>query len=511
MSEPWAFPVEPQDEHNRALLHNVHPPDWVNPEPAPVYNLVVVGAGTAGLIAAAGAAGLGGKVALVERHLMGGDCLNVGCVPSKSLIRPARLAAEMRQARRFGLTPADVPASDFPQIMERLRRIRSEISVHDSAERYRDELSVDVFLGQGRFGGPDTLEVEGHTLRFKKAVIATGARAVRPEEEGFEQTGYLTNETLFNLTRRPEHLIVIGGGPIGCEMAQAFRRLGSKVTLIQKSRFLPREDPEASALLAAVFDREGIAMHLECRVTRAWKTETGTRIECESRGRKKSIDGDAVLVGMGRAPNVAGLNLEAAGVEFDERQGVNVDDFLRTTNRRIFAAGDVCMGWKFTHAADAAARIVIQNALFLGRSKLSRLTMPWCTYTDPEVAHVGLYEHDAESRGIATDTYRVDMPEVDRAQADGEREGFIKVLTAKGKDRILGATLVSAHAGEIISELSTAMKGNVGLKTLARVIHPYPTQAEVVKRVADTYNRSRLTPRVAGLMKWWLARQRGGA
>ena len=246
MSQPWDFPVEPLDESNRTLLHNVHPSDWVNPKPQPVYNLVVLGAGTAGLITAAGAAGLGAKVALVERHLMGGDCLNVGCVPSKSLIRPSRLAAEMRHADRFGLTRTPPRPSDFPRVMERLRRIRAEISHHDSAKRYRDELGVEVFIGEARFSGPDTVEVGGQQLRFKKAVIATGARAVHPHEEGLAETGFRTNETIFNLTEIPKRLIVIGGGPIGCELAQAFRRLGSDVTIIQHTRFLPKEDPDAS-------------------------------------------------------------------------------------------------------------------------------------------------------------------------------------------------------------------------------------------------------------------------
>lgn len=504
MTESWRFPVDPDDQNNRALLDNVHPADWVNPTPQPLYNLVVLGAGTAGLITAAGAAGLGGKVALVERHLMGGDCLNVGCVPSKALIRPARLAAEMRRAERFGLAPVDVPATDFPKVMERLRRIRAEISHHDSAKRYRDELGVEVFIGDAKFSGPDTVEVGGQQLRFKKAVITTGARAVHPDVEGLVETGFRTNETIFNLTELPGHLIVIGGGPIGCELAQAFRRLGSEVTIVQRSRFLSKEDPDASALLAGVFEREKIRVLLHAKVKRALATEKGKQLVVEVDGREEAIDGDEILVGAGRAPNVDGLNLERVGVEYDARRGVKVNDLLQTTHPRIYAAGDVCMAWKFTHAADAAARIVIQNALFKGRAKLGNLNMPWCTYTDPEVAHVGLYDADAKARGIETDTFRVDMSDIDRAQADGETEGFIKVIVRKGTDRILGATIVSTHAGEMISEISVAMAAKAGLKTLSAVIHPYPTQAEAIKRVADAYNRTRLTPGVAALMKWWL-------
>ncbi len=510
MNAPWRFPVEPADDANRALLHNVRPADWVNPEPAPVYNLVVLGAGTAGLVAAAGAAGLGAQVALVERHLMGGDCLNVGCVPSKALIRPARLANEMRHAERFGLTPAEAGAGDFPAVMERLRRIRAGISRHDSARRFRDELGVDVFLGEARFTGPDTVEAGGRTLRFRKALIATGARAVRPPVPGLEQTGYLTNETVFNLTRRPGRLLVIGGGPIGCELAQAFRRLGAGVTVVQRGRFLPREDPDASALLAEVFEREGIRVLQGAEAKRARAAETGKQLTVSAGGKDLVLEADEILVGAGRAPHVEGLNLEAVGVAFDARRGVKTDDRLRTTHPRIYAAGDVCMDWKFTHAADAAARIVIRNALFGGRERLSALNMPWCTYTDPEIARVGLHAEDARRRGIPAEAFRVDMADIDRARADGETEGFVKVFTRRGSDRILGATVVAAHAGEMIGELSVAMAAGAGLNTLARAIHPYPTQAEAVRRVADAYRRTRLTPRVAAAFRWWLKRQRGG-
>ncbi len=508
MSESWKFPVSPRDACNRALLGNVHPPEWRNPDPQPIYNLVVIGAGTAGLISAAGAAGLGAKVALVERHLMGGDCLNVGCVPSKSLIRSARLATEMKKAAEFGLTGGDVRQDDFPRVMQRLRRIRAEISRHDSASRYRDELGVDLFLGEATFCGPDAVEVGGKQLRFKKAVIATGASAVHPRIEGLADTGFLTNETVFNLTELPRQLIVVGGGPIGCELAQAFRRLGADVSIVQHSRFLPREDPDASAILARVFEREGIRVLLDAD-TKLVRRQGGRRqVIVTHNGQDEILEGEQILIGAGRAPNVDGLNLDAAGVQYDPRRGVIVDDFLRTSNPRIYAAGDCCMAWKFTHAADAAARLVIQNALFKGRARLSRLIMPWCTYTDPEIAHVGLYEYDAAERGVETDTFRVEMADIDRAQADGQTEGFVKVLVRKGTDRILGATIVSAHAGEMISEISVAMAANAGLKTLSAAIHPYPTQTEALKRVADAYNRTRLTPTIKKLLAGWLRWQR---
>ena len=305
-------------------------------------------------------------------------------------------------------------------------------------------------------------------------------------------------------------LAVIGGGPIGCELAQAFRRLGVQVTIVQKSRFLPRKDPDASALLATVFEREGIRVLLEATPVNVVKTAAGKRLTVRTVNGNEDVEVDEILIGAGRQPNVEGLGLDEAGVAFDPRRGLQVDDNLRTTNPDVFAAGDICMDWKFTHAADAAARIAVQNALFMGRKRLSALTMPWCTYTDPEIAHVGLYESEAEARGMETDAYKVAFEDVDRAIADGETEGFVKVLVKKGTDRILGSTIVAAHAGDLISEVSMAMAGKIGLKTIANIIHPYPTQAEAIRRVAAEYNRTRLTPRVAALLAWWLRWQRRG-
>ena len=498
----------PLDTHNLKLLDQVHPEDWSPPSPEPVYNLVVVGAGTAGLISAIGCAALGGKVALVERRLMGGDCLNAGCVPSKCLIRSSRAAAQTASADRFGLTPHEASASDFPAVMERLRRLRAGISRNDSARRY-SELGVHVFFGEASFQDHQTVTVRGIPLRFRKAVIATGGSPVCPDIKGLAESGFRTNETIFDLTELPPRLAVIGGGPIGCELAQAFRRLGSQVTVIQNTRFLPREDREASAIIEDTFKREGIEVLLEADVIRVEETGERKRIITGTQEGERVIEADEILVGAGRRPNVENLSLSNAGVAFDTAKGIRVDDFLRTTNPRIYAAGDVCMNWKFTHAADAAARIAVQNALFLGRKRLSALNMPWCTYTDPEIAHVGLYEEDARARNIETDTYKVALDEVDRAVVDGETEGFVKILVRKGTDKIVGATIVAAHAGDLISEISVAMAGNIGLKTIADVIHPYPTQAEVIRRAAAAYNRNRLTPRIAALFKWWLKRQRG--
>ncbi len=497
---PPAVPPElgvlPDDVHNRKLIDSVHPTNWVNPTPPGRYNLVVVGAGTAGLVAAAGAAGLGAKVALVERHLMGGDCLNVGCVPSKSIIRSGRAAFDARAGAEFGVHIDGTVRIDFAAVMERVRRVRADIAPHDSARRFSEHYGIDVYLGEARFTGRDTVEVGGATLRFTRAVIATGARAAVPPVEGLAEAGYFTNETIFNLTEQPRRLAVIGGGPIGCELSQTFARLGTEVTIIEIGpQFLSREDPEAAVILKAALERDGVRVRLATQVERVEATPAGKVLHLAENGAADTITVDAILVGAGRAPNVEGLGLERAGVGYG-RRGVTVDDFLRTSNKRIFAAGDVCSATKFTHTADFQARAVIQNAFFpiAGRKRASRLTIPWTTYTDPEIAHVGLYERDAAARGIEVDTYTVPMSEVDRAIAEGETEGFVRIHTRKGKDTIVGATVVARHAGEMISEITTAMVGGMGLGTLAGVIHPYPTQAEAIRKAGDAYNRTRLQP-----------------
>jgi len=500
--------VEPADAHNARLVSNVHPIDWKNPTPAPCYNLVVIGAGTAGLVTAAGAAGLGARVALIEKHLLGGDCLNVGCVPSKALIRSSRAAFDAKEAGHFGVRGTAPAQVDFPAVMERMRKLRADLSPHDSAQRFAG-LGVDVFLGAANFSGPDTVHVGGKTLRFKQAVIATGARPVQPAILGLSETGYLTNETVFNLTRCPGRLAIIGGGPIGCELAQAFQRLGSQVSLLHENEhLLDREDMDAAALVQHAFIREGVALHLNATITRVERDGSGKLVFYEAQGMEGRLLVDEVLAGAGRAPNVEGLDLESVGVQHDSHTGVVVNDCLQTTNPRIYAVGDVCLAWRFTHAADFSARIVIQNALFLGRKKASALTMPWCTYTDPEIAHVGLYERAARERGVEVDTYVREFKEVDRAVLDGEADGFVKIHVKKGRDEILGATIVARHAGEMISEISVAMAAHVGLGKLASVIHPYPTQAEAIRQCGDGYNRTRLTPTVKKWMGRWLAWQR---
>jgi pyruvate/2-oxoglutarate dehydrogenase complex dihydrolipoamide dehydrogenase (E3) component len=388
--------------------------------------------------------------------------------------------------------------------MERMRRLRASISPNDAAQRYAG-LGVDVFFGQAAFVGPDALAVDGQTLRFKKAVIATGARAARPSIPGIEETGYLTNETVFSLTELPRRLAVIGAGPIGCELAQAFARFGSQVYLIEAMHgIMPNEDREAAEIVWQSMQRDGVTLLCCGKDLKAHKSERGKRLSVSSHDNAYDIEVDEVLVGVGRTPNTDGLGLEAAGVAYD-KTGVQVNDRLQTTNPRIYAAGDICSRLKFTHAADAMARIAIQNALFFGRAKASALTMPWATYTDPEVAHVGLYEEQAHKQGIETQTFIHRFHDLDRAILDSEPEGFVKVLVKKGTDRILGATIVASHAGDMISELTVAMVGGLGLRAVGRAIHPYPTQAEAIRKVADAYNRSRLTPRVKRILERWFA------
>jgi pyruvate/2-oxoglutarate dehydrogenase complex dihydrolipoamide dehydrogenase (E3) component len=485
--------VDLKASHNEELVENVCPSGWVNPEPAERYHLVVVGAGTAGLVSAAGAAGLGARVALIERRLLGGDCLNYGCVPSKAVIRAGRAWHETRSSsERFG-APAAGGDGDFGIAMERMCRLRAAISRHDSASRFTG-LGVDVFIGEGRFVAADAVEVAGERLRFRRAVVASGTRPLTPPIPGLGEIDFLTNENLFDLEELPPRLGVIGGGPIGCEMAQTFARFGSRVILFDISpHVLPREDADAADIVQGALARDGVELELGTQVTRIGRSEDGIEVRFERDGEPGITTVDQLLVAVGRAPNVEGMGLEAAGVEFD-RQGIEVDDHLRTTNRRIYAVGDVASQFKFTHMADALARIAIQNALFFGRARASDLVVPWCTYTSPEIAHVGMYEQEARQAGHEVESLTVPLSEVDRAVLDGAEEGFLRIHLQKGKDRILGATLVAEHAGDMIGELSLAMTAGIGLGRIAGVIHPYPTQAEVIKKAADSWRRGKLTP-----------------
>jgi pyruvate/2-oxoglutarate dehydrogenase complex dihydrolipoamide dehydrogenase (E3) component len=486
--------LSPWDTHNQNLAAHVHPPNWENPKPASTYNLVVIGAGTAGLVCAAGAAGLGAKVALIERHLMGGDCLNVGCVPSKAVIRAARAAAAVRNAGEFGVSIPDGMRIDFGQVMERMRRLRASIAPHDSVKRFSD-MGIDVFIGDGRFVDTHSVEVAGERLSFKKAVIATGARAAAPPIDGLGTVSYLTNETLFSLTELPKRLAVIGAGPIGCEMAQAFARFGSEVLLVETAHgILPREDADASGIVLESMRKDGVKLLCCGKSLKLSRVENDKiRLSLESHGKTYDEVVDRLMVAVGRAPNVENLGLDDAGVAFTKK-GVQVNDRLQTTNTDIYAAGDICSPYQFTHAADFMARIVIRNALFFGRASTDALVIPWCTYTEPEIAHVGLYEKQAQEKGIEIDTFTRELSDVDRSILEGNTSGLVRVHVHKGTGKIVGATIVASNAGDMISEINLAMTHKLGLKHIATTIHPYPTQAEAIRQIGDAYNRTRLTP-----------------
>lgn len=506
MSEEKLGPLYPQDEHNQKLASNVHPEDWKNPTPDGKYNLVVIGAGTAGLVASSIAAGMGGKVALIERELMGGDCLNVGCVPSKGIIAAAHAAAAVKEADKFGVNVPHGVTVDFGKAMERMRKLRADISPHDSVERFSN-MGMDVFLGQAKFTSGTTVEVGGQELEFSKAVICTGARASAPPIPGLENVEYLTNETFFSLTELPKRLGVIGAGPIGCEMAQSFARFGSEVTVFEtQSGVLPKEDRDAGKVIREAMEKDGVTFMLPTEGMQLHRTEgAGVRIEVKIKGEEKSVEVDRLLVAVGRAPNVEGLGLEEAGVEFDKK-GVKVDGKLRTSNKRIFAAGDICSPFQFTHAADFMARNVIRNALFFGRAKTSSLVIPWCTYTAPEVAHVGTPASQIKEDEV--DTFKLEMDKVDRALLEGDTEGYVKIHVKKGSDKIVAASVVAKNAGDIISQISQAMTHGIGLGGIGSVISPYPTQGEAVRKVGDLYGRTKLTPFAAKILKKLLEWQR---
>jgi pyruvate/2-oxoglutarate dehydrogenase complex dihydrolipoamide dehydrogenase (E3) component len=488
--------------HDRELLGNVRPAGWRNPRPRDPYHLLVIGAGPAGLAAARDAAALGAKVALVERDLLGGGCLIFGCIPSKPLIRTARLYADMRNAVNYGACVPDDIRVDFERVMERMRRIRARLSRAESAKRLA-ESGIDVFFGDARFVSGDAIDVAGTRVRFRKALVATGSRALLPAIPGLDEAGYLTNETVFELTALPASLLVIGGGPIGCEMAQALARFGSRVAIAHSAPlFLPKEERDAAQMVSDSLARDGVEVHLNTKVVDVTVVGAKRHVETLSDGNARTIAVDHILTGIGRSPAVGGLDLEAAGIAYDATAGVHVDDFLRTSNPRVYAAGDVCLTHQFVDTAVASARIAVRNALLLKRDRMSALTIPWCTYTDPEVAHVGLYVKQARERGIPVKTYTVPMHDVDRAITDGEEDGFAKIHVRDGTDTILGATVVARHAGEMINGISLAMVAGIGLSAVARVIHTYPTQADAIKMAAEAYTRS-----TASSFGRWLARK----
>ncbi|MGY0559473.1 mercuric reductase [Luteimonas sp. A277] len=469
------------------LRDNLRPARWRNPEPADRYGLVVVGAGAAGLAAAQDAAATGARVALVERDLLGGDRLSFGCQPSKALVRTARVYAEMRDARKYGAIVPPRVEVDFHAAMERVLRLRARMSRASSPRMLRDA-GIDLFFGHAMFKAPDRLELDGVQLRFDKALIATGAEPDVPDIPGLRDVGYLTNETIFGIAALPRRLLVIGGGPLGCELAQVFRRFGSRVIIVQNMPlFLPHEERDAAQILSVAFARDGIEVRLNTEVTAVRRVGDGIHADLRTDDYVTSVVADAVLVGTGRLPRIHDMGLEAAGVGHDAVEGIRVDDHLCTANPAIYAAGDVCMAHRFTHVAVATGRMAVANALRGERQRLGELVIPWCTYTDPEIAHVGLYVREAMLRGIPISSSTIPLHAVDRAVLDGDEIGFIKLHVADGSDRILGATIVSRRAGELIGQVTQAMVNGTGVRGLARVIHPYPTESSAIGAAARAW------------------------
>ena len=455
-------------------------------------DICVIGAGSGGLSLAAGAAQMGAEVVLIEKDKMGGDCLNTGCVPSRALIAAAHAANQVRHAGRFGINGHE-PEIDFPEVHDHVHGVIAAIAPHDSVERF-EGLGVDVIQGAARFTGRREVEVDGRRIRARRFVIATGSSPAVPPIRGLDDVSYLTNETVFDLDQRPDHLIVGGGGPIGIELAQAHRRLGARVTVLEERSILGRDDPDAVGVVRGRVIDDGIELREGAMIKQVVLHGNGIALTIEKGGEDERVAGSHLLVAAGRRANVGGLNLEAAGIEYGPK-GIVVDRRLRTTNRKVFAIGDVAGAYQFTHMAAYQAGIVIRNALFHLPAKVDDAAVPWVTYTDPELAHVGLDERRArEQFGDDIRLLKGSFAENDRARAERETDGLIKIVVGR-KGRILGATIVGAHAGELILTWVLAIRQGLEIGAVANLIAPYPTLSEVSKRAAGSYYTPRLFSR----------------
>jgi pyruvate/2-oxoglutarate dehydrogenase complex dihydrolipoamide dehydrogenase (E3) component len=481
------------DEFNQTLLKNVFPKGWKNPTPAKLYDLVVVGAGPGGMTAAMVALEHGARVAIVEKEHFGGECLNVGCIPSKALLRSSRLTAEIHDAFSYGIEIPKGWTVNFPSVMERVRRLRSAISLHDAALSFKKK-GIDVFLGKGHFTSSEQVDVAGQILHFKKAIIATGTQPMQLSIPGLEEASYLTNQTIFNLTALPRRLAVLGSGPIGCELSQAFLRFGSQVTLITRgTSLMPRDDALATQRLQKVMEEEGMEMLFRTQLKRVEKKGKAKVLHLDSSTKPLLVD--EILVATGRSPMVEGMGLEKANVTYDLKDGIAADDFLQTTNPHIYAVGDVSWRHKFTHVSMELGKLAAKNALGGARLKRSSLVIPWCTYTDPEIAHIGMQESKIQEKQITVQTVLVEMADIERANLDGETTGFVKIHVQEGTDQIVGATIMAKHAGDLISEIAVAMASQKGMTALAGAIHPFPTQAAAIRNAAESYLQTLLEKR----------------
>ena len=451
-------------------------------------DLCVIGAGSGGLAVAAGAVQMGARVVLIEQGKMGGDCLNYGCVPSKSLLAAGRAAHAIRTARRFGVNGHE-PAIDYLGVHDHVKGVIAAIAPHDLQERF-EKLGVEVIRAHARFVGPQEVEADGRRIRARRIVVATGSSPALPPIAGLADVPHLTNETVFDLTERPEHLVVIGGGPIGCELAQAYRRLGARVTILELLSILPKDDPDAVQVVRDQLRAEGIDLHERAEVGRVARDGNGIAVMLENDGAERRIAGSHVLVAAGRRANVDGLELETAGIEYGAA-GIKVDARLRTSNKRVYAIGDVAGGPQFTHMAAHHAGVVIKNALFRLPAKVDERAVPWVTYTDPELAHVGLTEALARDRGVTVAALRWEFKDNDRAQTERETTGFAKALVDR-RGRIHGATIVGERAGELIQPWVLAIASGIKIGALAQFIAPYPTFGEASKRAAGAYYTPKL-------------------
>jgi pyruvate/2-oxoglutarate dehydrogenase complex dihydrolipoamide dehydrogenase (E3) component len=477
--------VKPPEEET--YLRRVRPDGWANPKPREIYDLVVIGAGPGGIAAAELAARLGRSVALIERNRLGGNSLNAGSIPSKAIVSAARIFANVADAEEYGIPVPQEPTPDFAKILERMRRIRARIAAYHSADKLTQQ-GIDIFFGAARFESGETISVGEASLRFSKALVTTGARPKPSDIPGLDSIGYCTSASIFDRTELPKRIAVIGGGPLGCEMAQALRRLGAQVTIIQNDpKFLPREERDAAEILSRAMARDGVEIRLNTTVTGA-RIDNGVKIlETVNNAVEADIETDLVLLSIGRVPNVEGIGLEKAGVVFDGKRGIATDDLFQTANPHIYAAGDVCMELKFTNAAQASARMAVRNALIDGQERHSNLLIPWCTYCDPEIAHIGMHVRDARAQSIPVKSFTILMHDVDRAITDGQSTGFVKIHIRDGSDEILGATIVATRASELINEMAVVMNAGVGMTALARMAHTYPAQSEGIMLAARAY------------------------